>query len=322
VRDPALPQHAAAKALGFEQFLRIYRHTITFQTNALYLSITDPDTEMRRALQDPDCGSAFQTERYFAAQLPVVFAFLDEMLAVGTLEAVDDFMISLAEAAGWNHVPALRRDNAAGAKQQAAAVELLGQVADLAERSDLASLFAIERTSYCRAASLAGAARLRSLRARMRQGAASGPAAHFRIHGSALGEIVLGENFAPEPPGGEWWDHATAAPSVWWTQERQISVLYVRCIIQAPCRLVISADRLHFVTADEVLLCCAGQWLALSTDREAEGRVAFSAEIGPAGHPGAFCELLLYLQWNRYPSTAPYYPALRIADVRLSAAAS
>jgi hypothetical protein len=279
LRDPALPEHAAARALGLVQFLRTYPASIVAQTNYLHLSITDSAAELQRALSDPAAGTAFDLARYYATQLGAVFEFLDEMMMVGTLERVEDFVANLAEALDWSQVPPIAHDNAATAEQRSEAVALRQQLRDLQSDPALAPLFAIEMATYRRACSLLSAARLRRLRSRLRQGRHQGGVTNFIAYRSDRGEIVLGENFEPSRSNATWWDDKHPLPRRWRTGRSQVSRLYVRVAASARVRLVLRADRLFCVQPQEVNLCLADRWLPLRATTAAEGITEFSVAL-------------------------------------------
>jgi hypothetical protein len=344
MRDPAMPQHAAAKGLGFKGFLRTYRYNIVFQTHRLYLSITDPVEENRRALADPDHGGAFHLERYFAAQLPQVFTFLEEMALAGTLEARDRFAAILADLAGWSHVPRLPRANAVQPQQRAEIAPLLEQVHELETEPELASLFAIERATYGRAGALLMEAERRRFRSRMQAGSG---AAHA-VHCSPLGEIALGENFEPQEIAEVWGEQPSAVPRTWRTGGRQVSRIYIRLEGGRSCRLILRLDRLVAVTPSEVLLRQGDRWLQFDAgmgdggmdgggmdDGGMAGDGMAGDGMGGAGMGGggttilsavleasagggtAFDEFALYVQWNRYPNEPPFHPWIQVTAFEL-----
>lgn len=318
LRDPSLPQHGAAKGLGFEAFLRAFPFNIVVQTNHLHLAVTDGEEELRRALADPAAGTAFDLEGYFARRLGGVFGFLEEMLLVGVLEQVDEFLACLADELEWSHMPRLPHVNPAPPEQRDQAVTLLGRLRELERDPALAPLFAIEHATYARARSLVSAARLRRFRERMRRGDHQAGLAAATVHRSACGEIVLGENFEPAKTDGTWWNPNSAAPRQWWTAGSQVSRLYVRLNGPARCRLLLRADRLFFVQAGEVGLCLGGRWLALQCDTAADGTTELSTVLeGPTARGEPYLELRLYLQWNRYPDTKPFHPAVRFTSMTL-----
>lgn len=289
LRDPAMPQHATAEALGLGGYLRLYKYNIPFQTNALYLAITDPGEEMRRALEAPDYGSAFHLERYFAMQLRSVLGFLEEMSAVGTLETVTEFTGALAGLTGRGQAPCLPHRNAAATGQVALVEGLLAELDELAADPELAPLFAIERVTYARAQALAAAGRA--------------GANAVKVYESGEGEIALGENFVRDPSG-------------WWTGARQVSRFFVKRRQAGRSRLILLAGRLHFLNPDEVLLCAGGAWITLSADKTGPEEIVFSAVLGAAA--GEIQDFQLYLQWNRYPDRPPFFPAVNFAGFQLA----
>lgn len=317
LRDPAMAQHAAARSLGFKSFLRTYPYNIAYQTNCLYLAITASAEERRRALDDPAYGSALHLERYFASQLAAVYTFLEEMLLVGTLETADQFLTCLTELAGWNHIPCLPHDNAAP-EPRAETGNLLDQLLELELEPELAPLFAIERAAYVRAGSLTRAAWLRHFRETMRMGPSRQGGKPLVVHRSPLGEINLGANFEPARSSTTWWEDAVLPQAAWWTRARQLSRIYVRRTDGAPCRLILHADQLHGVKPEEVALCRGAFWQPLAVQPKENGSCIFSTLLdGPAGHDGEYEELSLYLEWNRYPESAPFYPCLRFTSLSL-----
>jgi hypothetical protein len=289
LRDPAVPQHAAAKALGLTGYLRTYPYNIPFQTNALYLAITDPAEELRQAVRDPDYGSAFHLDRYFARQLQPVFAFLEEMRVVGTLEDKASFLAGLAELMGWETALELPHDNSAEAAQLGCMQDMLAELDVLESEPSLAPLFAIERACYAKARAL-------SLRVARSE--------RFKVHESATGEIVLGGNFVQAQPG------------FCWTGDGQVSRLEVKTGQASACQLRLRADILHGVTPTEVMLRADAGWLSLDIETDCDGGTVFSTRIDAA--PGQTVELQLYLQWNRYPDGPPFYPAIRFTGFELT----
>jgi hypothetical protein len=321
LRDPSLPQHAAAKGLGFEAFLRTFPFNIVVQTNHLHLAVTDGAEELRRALADPAAGTAFDLEGYFAKRLGGVFGFLEEMLLVGVLEQGDEFLACLADELEWSRAPRLPHVNSAAPEQRAEAAALLERLRALEREPALAPLFAIENATYTRARALASTARLRRFRERMRRGDHQAGLAGTTVHRSACGEIVLGENFKPAKADVTW-SSRESSPRQWWTAGSQVSHLYVRLNRQGRCRLVLKADRLFGVQAGEVGLCYGGRWLALQSDTAADGTTELATVLeGPAMQGEPYLELRLYLQWNRYPDTKPFYPAIRFTSMTLSSEA-
>jgi hypothetical protein len=319
VRDPSLPQHGAAKALGFEAFLRAFPFNIVVQTNHLHLAVTDGEDELRRALADPAAGTAFDLDGYFARRLGGVFGFLEEMLLVGVLEQAGELLGCLADELEWSHVPRLPHVNTAAPEQRDQAAALLGRLRELERDPALAPLFAIENATYAKARSLASAARLRRLRERMRRGEHQAGLAGATVHRSACGEIVLGENFEPAKTEVTWWERNSAAPRQWWTAGSQVSRLYVRLHGPSRCRLLLRADRLLCVQAGEVGLCLGERWLALQCETAADGTTELSTLLEcPTARDEPYLELRLYLQWNRYPDTKPFHPAIRFTSMTLS----
>ncbi len=321
LREPSLPQHAAAKGLAFEPFLRTFPFNIVVQTNHLHLAVTDGDEELRQALADPAAGTAFDLEGYFAKRLGAVFGFLEEMLLVGVLERGDEFLACVADELQWSHIPRLPHVNSAAPEQQGQAAGLLLRLRELEREPALAPLFAIENATYAKARSLASTLRLRRFRERMRRGEHQAGLAATTVHRSACGEIILGENFEPAKIDVTW-SSRDSEPRKWWTGDRQVSRLYVRLNGAGRCRLLLKADRLLGVQGAEVGLCHGGRWLALQSDTAADGTTEFSTVLeAPTARGEPYLEVQLYLQWNRYPDTKPFYPAIRFTSMTLSSQA-
>jgi hypothetical protein len=320
LRDASLPQHAAARGLGFEAFLRTFPFNIVVQTNHLHLAITDGDEELRQAFADPAAGTAFDLEGYFAKRLGGVFGFLEEMLAVGVLEQGGEFMACLADELQWSHIPTLPHVNPAAPEQRDQAATLHLRLRELEREPALTPLFAIEYATYAKARSLASRARVRHFRQRMRCGGQQAGLAGTTVHRSACGEIVLGGNFEPAKSDGTWASR-DFEPRRWWTGDSQVSYLYVRS--SGPrCRLVLKADRLFGVQAGEVGLCHAGRWLVLQSDTAADGTTEFSTVLeAPTVRDEPYLEVRLYLQWNHYPDSKPFHPAIRFTAMTLSSQA-
>jgi hypothetical protein len=318
-REAAMPQHLAANALGFEAFLRTYPRMIVFQTNCLYAATTDPKGERRRAMESPNYGDALSPDRYFAHQLGVVFAFLEEMALVGTLEQGQQFLASLAYHADWSSVPPLPHSNAASAIPNDSLRDLFEASERLEADAALGPLFAIERATYAKAGMLAASHTQRIIAAEMSAGRRLNQRAVNTVHASAVGEIVLAENFRPERQATTWWDRQALEPSAWWTDRLQLSRLFVRLNDEKPCRMLLRADVLHAMQPTEIRLCLDSVWLPVEVIPDADGSVLFSVTLtGKRQGDPSYLSIALYLEWNRYPTAPPFYPALRITSFKLA----
>jgi hypothetical protein len=139
------PDRRAARRMDFAEFIRTHPYYAAFQAASLAVGLR---TEL-------PFGAALLAEC-----LPEIFAFLDEMFLVGTVESIQDFMQDLADAMGWQSLPKLRhlRKSRASQRERAGLRRLR---ATLEDEPDLAPLFAIERAVYQHASAIA--ARRRNL---------------------------------------------------------------------------------------------------------------------------------------------------------------
>ncbi len=303
LRDPALPQHNAARGLGFEALLRTYPWLLAFQTLTLFNAFSDPEAELRLALADPHQGSALHPERHYARMLPEVFTLLEEMRLVGTLERLEHFIAEWTKELGLPHA-VVTKLNAAPPEQAEQAERCMAAMEKLAREPALAPFFAIEQATYMRARALQEKS-LPGSRPGSQPGSLPGPPA--LAHAGAHGKIWLGENFIRNANGAGW---QTAAD--------QRAKLYVQRASDSR-RLRLRIATLQALLADEIMLCADDGWLPQTQQNGKDGLELLWPLPGVAKR-GREC-LTLYVQWKRYPSGPPFYPALHIAAVELTGAA-
>ena len=133
------PDHAAARSLGFREFLLARPYFAMFQGASLYVGIDG------RPIAGIDA---------MIGALTSIFAYLEEMHAVGTLDQADRFLGAVVGEASSSRplvMPHQHRTRAPAA--QRAALRL--QFAELQSHPSLAPIFAVERAVYEKARSLA-----------------------------------------------------------------------------------------------------------------------------------------------------------------------
>lgn len=140
-KDRRVPDHAAARRLGLRDFLLAHPYFAIFQTGSLHVGIEQQPLRRAEDLID---------------RLPAIFAYLDEMHLVGTVEELGWFFTRLATDMGCPTVPGLphRRKTWLSAARRA---ELYAQLDELQAHRALAPLFAAEHAVYAKARALAGA---------------------------------------------------------------------------------------------------------------------------------------------------------------------
>lgn len=150
-KDSRVPDHRAARQLGFREFVETHPYFAIFQTASLHVGIEERPIARAEDLID---------------RLPAIFAYLDEMHAVALPSMSQQLFGRLMAEMNIRNPPALpyRNKTRLSAERRA---EHREQFADLQTRPDLAPLFAAERAVYDRA---------RVLAARSRTIACAGPA--------------------------------------------------------------------------------------------------------------------------------------------------
>ncbi|MEA2737148.1 MAG: hypothetical protein QOH05_455 [Acetobacteraceae bacterium] len=139
-KDRRVPDHRAARQLGFREFLVSHPYFAIFQTASLHVAIEERPIARAEDLID---------------RLPAIFAYLEEMHAVAIPSMSDQLFRRLAgEMAIENPRPLPHRNETRLSAERRA--ELREQFAELQTHPDLAPLFAAERAVYQRARALAG----------------------------------------------------------------------------------------------------------------------------------------------------------------------
>jgi hypothetical protein len=140
-KDRRVPDHAAARRLGFREFLLAHPYFAIFQTASLHVGIEERPIARAEELVD---------------RLPQILAYLDEMFLIGTANAGEQVFTQLAAEKGIEGLlkfPHRRKTRLSAARR----VVLNEQFAELQCNPTLAVLFAAERTVFERAKSLSDA---------------------------------------------------------------------------------------------------------------------------------------------------------------------
>jgi hypothetical protein len=138
-KDRRVPDHTAARQLGFREFIASHPYFAIFQTASLHVGIEERPLARTEDLID---------------RLPAIFAYLDEMHAVATPSMSDELFGRLTVEMNVADPPGLPRRNKTRLSP-ARRDELREQFAELQRRSDLAPLFEAERAVYDHVRSLA-----------------------------------------------------------------------------------------------------------------------------------------------------------------------
>jgi hypothetical protein len=139
-KDRRVPDHRAARQLGFREFVTAHPYFAIFQTASLHVGIEERPIARTEDLID---------------RLPAIFAYLEEMRAVALPAMSDALFCRLTAEMNIQDPPALPRRNRTRLSS-ARRAELREQFADLQQRPELAPLFAAEHAVYEKARSLAG----------------------------------------------------------------------------------------------------------------------------------------------------------------------
>jgi hypothetical protein len=146
LRDPMLPWHRAAVGLGFRDFIETYPRFLAFQTITLATGL----------------GCDVRRDRIYDC-LPDVVRYLDRTLLLGTVDQIDEFMVSLASMRLWPAPAAARHLNRAEMDQGLTREELEAAYAEVAGSAHVgAVMIAVEQTLFTAAKSIAAAQRART----------------------------------------------------------------------------------------------------------------------------------------------------------------
>jgi hypothetical protein len=138
-KDRRVPDHRAARQLGFREFIATHPYFAIFQTASLHVGIEERPIARTEDLID---------------RLPAVFGYLEEMHAVAIPAMSDQLFRRLMAEMDIHNAPKLPRRNKTRVSI-AHHAELREQFADLQSIPTLAPLFAAERAVYEKARSLA-----------------------------------------------------------------------------------------------------------------------------------------------------------------------
>ena len=138
-RDWRVPDHGAAQALDFREFVLAHPRFAIFQTASLHLGIAERQVDRVEDLVDA---------------APSVLAYLDEMTLVGVIDEAKGFMLSLAEIMEWPRAPRFPHRRKARISHRERE-RMRRQFADLQDHPQLSSLFAAERAVYLHARAIA-----------------------------------------------------------------------------------------------------------------------------------------------------------------------
>jgi hypothetical protein len=138
-KDRRVPDHRAARQLGFREFLVAHPYFVIFQTASLHVAIEERPISRAEDLID---------------RLPAIIGYLDGMHAVAIPSMSDQLFARLAKEMEIQNPPELPRRNKTRLSTTLRS-ELREQYAELRANSDLAPLIAAEQAVYERARSLA-----------------------------------------------------------------------------------------------------------------------------------------------------------------------
>jgi hypothetical protein len=139
-KDRRVPDHRAARQLGFREFLVTHPYFAIFQTASLHVGIEERPIARAEDLID---------------RAPAILKYLEEMHAVAIPAMSDQLYGRLVAEMDIQNPPKLPRRNKTRLSV-ARRAQLREQFADLQNHPDLAHLFAAERAVYEKARSLAG----------------------------------------------------------------------------------------------------------------------------------------------------------------------
>lgn len=139
-KDRRVPDHRAARQLGFREFLVTHPYFAIFQTASLHVGIEERPLARAEDLID---------------RMPAIVEYLAEMHAVAIPAMSDRLFGRLVAEMNIKNPPNLPHRNKTRLSAESRA-ELREQFADLQNHPDLAHLFAAERNVYEKARSLAG----------------------------------------------------------------------------------------------------------------------------------------------------------------------
>ena len=143
-KDKYVPDHALARQVSFAEFLLARPYFAIFQAGSLFTGIQQIELHRAEDLID---------------QLPAVFAYLEEMHLVGTVEQVQSFYARLATDMGNDRPRRLPRRNPTWVTRWRRAA-LAAEFEAVQHHPALAPLFAAEHAVYAKARALGRAAGL------------------------------------------------------------------------------------------------------------------------------------------------------------------
>lgn len=298
-REPVLSLNEAATGLGLENFLRAFPERFAAQAAWLHMAF---EGEKRPRMQQ------------YYRMVPRALDYLESMMLVGTLDGSDEFLSQLALIMGWPVPPRMSPFNQAPESQASATSrqQMREILAKLEREPFYGDLLACDRMVYRHAKELAARFARSTLWHVLFARGPVDDTCPFLVHRSALGDILIGQNFGEveHDRPGRW-----SGPA-WWTLIARQSQIFVRRL--APeAQLTFTVNGWRGIQPGEVALLHEGRPLKLSiaTDETGDGTV----QVDLAGVPtGSYQELELELTWGRRRvPKAPFYPGVRCAAFRL-----